>query len=216
MKKLLFIFLMLIPLVNVHGQHPMLTQWYDTLREIAQSQRYTQVVSLKKEVLYNGSIIPIAHGKFIYLDNDGIADTIQFLYSFGRITIPKTEFDQMTELPYSTSLIVGISFRPIRLSEFEKENDGPCFIEFTTKIGYIKELYSVSYDDWFLTNIHSFWAITTLSKCYKVTHHEHGFTGKYYHIPYEGRKRDRILKKLDRLFSKQYENSYAILNYFYF
>jgi hypothetical protein len=65
-----------------------------------------------------------------------------------------------------------------------------------------------------VTVMKSFYAVTTLKDCYKVVSVDHITGGFYYYIPYENKKRKKIMNKLDKLFSKQYNERCNLLNYF--
>lgn len=214
MKKNVVIIILLLgrvaPLTIVFGQDIQLMSWYGEIREISSGLREKERVYLKKEVLYDGSIIPVAPGMFTYKNGKGGTDTIPFLYSYGRIAMEKDKFDRMASIiPDSTKLTVRIAFQPIRTSVFQKKNLGNKVICFYTSKNRLVDLYRNGDN----VNLRSFYAITTLKDCYKVVYVDYSTGGFYYHIPSERKKR-RIMNKLDKLFSKQYYEGYSLLNYF--
>ena len=200
------------PITIVCGQNDKLTNWYSEIIKISSALHEKEVVSLKKEVLYDGSIIPIAPGMFTYESSDNSTDTIPFLYSYGRIAIEKYKFDRMISIaPDSAKLTVRIVFQPIRTAMSQKTNTGLNVICFYTSKKRLVDLY-LNGDE--VLNLHSFWAITTLNDCYKVAYVDYSTGGFYYYIPSEKKNKKSIVNKLDKLFSKQYCEGYSLLNYF--
>lgn len=203
---------MSMSLTNAYGQHPDLMNWYDTIRNIFSSLQITENVQIKKEVLYNGSIIPVAHGKLSYCGEYGEYVTIPFIYSYGRIAIEKSMFDRMiSEITDSTKVSIYIAFQPIRISDKQKKNEELTAVLFDVRKQNLNDLYL--HNDEILL-LKSYWEITTIDDCYKVSFVDYSFGGWYYHIPYKNKKRIRLQKKLDRLSFKQYHKGFNLLNYF--
>lgn len=196
---------------NIYAQHTELDDWYNTIDSIYFSLKSTEHISVQKEVLCNGSIVPIAHGKFTYNNSKGDIDTIPFLYYYGRVTMKKKQFDSMiSSIPDTTTVNAEISFLPIRIWTSQKMNSINVFI-FTTRKRNLYELY-INRDH--ITVVRSFWAITSIKNCYKVLYNDYGLGGWYYHIPCENNKRKQIINRLDKLSKKQYCKGFYLLNYF--
>ena len=211
MKKfILIIMFMAIPSSSVFCQHPDLLNWYNNIDKLANRQQKTENTYLKKEILYNGSIVPVAYGEFSYMGKDSNAVILPFLYTYGRITIVKDEFEKMMVLPNSTKVDVLVSFKPIRTSEYQKYIDGPSSISFTLSKRLLNDTYLERENVW----LNSYWAITTVKDCYLVFYSEHTMFGWRYYIPYENLKRKQIEKKLHKLFEKQYKNGFSLLTFF--
>ncbi len=186
--------------------------WYGEIDRISSALQEKENVYFKKEVLYDGSIIPVAPGMFTYMSGDNSTDTIPFLYSYGRITMEKNKFNRMVStVPDSTRLAVRIVFQPVRTSMTQKENSGINVISFYTTKHSLVDLY-LNRDE--VVNLRSFYAITTSKDCYKVVYVDYSTGGFYYYIPSEKKDRESIMNKLDRLFSKQYHEGNNLLNFF--
>lgn len=201
---------MAIPSISVFCQHPDLHSWQDNIAKIAFMQQKKENTYLKKEILYNGNIIPVAYGEFSYIGDDSNTVTLPFLYTYGRITISKDEFENMMAIPNSTKVDVLVSFQPIRTSIYQKHIDGPSLITFTISKMALSELYLCRDFLW----LYSYWAITTMKDCYLVSYCEQTIAGWYYYVPYDNSKRKRIEKRLVKLFKKQYEEGFFLLNFF--
>lgn len=202
---------MAIPSSSVLCQHADVNDWGNKIKKIASLLKITENTYLKKEILYNGSIIPVAYGEFSYMGNDSNTVTLPFLYTYGRITIVKDEFEKMmATMPNSTNVDVLVSFQPVRTSEFQKHIDGPSSITFTLSKMALSEVYHCRDFLW----QKSYWAITTVKDCYLVFFSEQTIAGWYYYIPYENSKRKRFEKRLRKLYKKQYEESFSLLNFF--
>lgn len=201
---------MAIPSSSAFCQHSDLDNWQNNIAKIAFNQKTTENACIKKEILYNGSIIPIAYGEFSYIEKDTNTVTIPFLYTYGRIIIAKIEFDRMMVMPDSTKVTALISFQPVRMSELQKKIDGPSSVSFTITKRNLYETYMNGENVW----LYSYWAITTMKDCYFVLYRDYSLGGWYYYVPYENPKRKRIEKKLEKLFEKQYKEGASLLNFF--
>ena len=213
MKKFLLIIVlsMAIPSSSVHGQSSDLQNWWNNIKKTASRLQKTEKTYLKKEILYNGSIVPVAYGELSYKGDDSSTVTLPFLYTYGRITVDKDEFEKMMAMPDSTKVDVLVSFKPVRTSEYQKKIDGPTSISFTLSRNLLHYTYFARENVWLV----SYWAITTMKDCYLVHYLEHNMFGWRYYIPYENSKRKRFEKKLDRLYNKQYHEGFSLLNYFW-
>lgn len=213
MKNVIILFSSLvIQLANALGQNPQLLGWYGEINKISSDLQGKEIISLMKEVLYDGCIIPVAPGMFTYESGNGSTDTIPFLYSYGRITMEKNKFNCMLSIVSdSAKLTVKITFQPTRVSPYQKVNTEISDISFYTTKQRLLDLY-INRNEVILMS--SFYAITTLKDCYKVVYVDYSTGGFYYFIPYENKKRKSIMNKLDKLFSKQYHDGYNLLNYF--
>lgn len=213
MKNVIILFsILVIQLANAYGQNPQLMGWYGEINKISLVLQRQEIISLKKEVLYDGCIIPVAPGMFTYMSGNGSTDTIPFLYSYGRISMEKNKFNRMLRIVSdSAKLTVRISFQPTRVSPYQKVNAEINDISFYTTKQRLVDLY-INRNE--VTLMKSFYAITTLKDCYKVVYVDHLTGGFYYYIPYENKKRKKIMNKLDKLFSKQYNERCNLLNYF--
>ncbi len=214
MKKnaLILFTCLIIQSVNALGQDHQLMGWYSEINKISSALMRQEVISLKKEVLFDGCLIPIALGMFTYVSGNGSTDTIPFLYSYGRITMEKNKFNRMLDIVSDSAwLEVIISFQPARISPYQKMNAEFNVISFYTTKQRLADLYINGQD---VINMCSFYAITTLKDCYKVVYEDYSTGGFYYYIPHEGKKRGTIMNKLDKLFLKQYKEGYNTLNYF--
>ncbi len=191
------------------NQHP--NEWYNSIKTISSSLKKTEIISLNKEVMYNGSIIPVAYGCISFFNIDNRPDSIPFLYHYGRILLEKDRFIVMIDKsPDSMLLTIRIVFPPSILSR--KKSNGNNIVSFVTRNNQMRDLY-IHNDD--ITSLQSYWAITTMGDCYKITYSDYTMGGFYYYIPYEYTKRELVKKKLDKMFEKQYYNSsYYLLNYF--
>lgn len=194
----------------VFAQHPLLMNWYDNIEKIAYNIQTTENIYIKKEILCNGSVLPVAYGRFAYNDNDSSAEIIPFLYSYGRITVAKDMFDKMMTMPDSTKVDVFVAFQPISTSAFQKNTDNPGEISFFVRKRNLHDLYINRENLW----LQSYWAITTTKDCYMVVYQDYSFCGFYYYIPYESFRRKRFAIKLEKLFTKQYKDGFTVLNYF--
>ena len=201
---------MAIPSSSVFCQHPNMADWSNKLQKITSMQQKTENIYLKKEILYDGSIIPVAYGEFSYWGDDSNTVTLPFLYTYGRITIAKDEFEKLMAMPNSTKVDVLVSFQPVRTAEYQKYIDGPSIITFTLSKMALSEVYSCRDYLW----QKSYWAITTMKDCYYVSYHEQSMAGWHYYIPYENPKRKRIEKRLHKLYQKQYKGGFSLLNFF--
>lgn len=213
MRKVLIMTMLCIvwPSADVSGQHQSLLNWHDTIKNISFQIQNNENVYVKKEILYNGSVIPIAYGGFSYLKSDSINVTMPFLYNYGRIIVAKDAFDNMMEsLVDSSKVSVYVAFQPIRISELQKTIDGYTSLSFVVRKKNLFDLYLNQGS----LSLCSYWAITTLKDCYKVVYKDYNYGGYYYYAPYDNSKRKRLVEKLDRLYSKQYQEGYNILNYF--
>lgn len=195
---------------SVLCQHVDLDDWGNNTEKIASLLQKTENTYLKKEILYNGSIVPVTHGEFSYRGDDSSTVTIPFLYTYGRITIAKDEFEKMIAMPNSTKVDVLVSFQPVRTSVFQKYIDGPSTITFTLSTIALREVYLCRDLLWLV----SFWAITTMNNCFFVSYREQSIAGWHYYIPYENHKRKRFEKRLLKLYKKQYEEGFSLLNFF--
>lgn len=203
---------LIIQLANAFGQNPQLMGWYGEINKISSDLQGKEVVSLMKEVLYDGCIIPVAPGMFTYVSGNGSTDTIPFLYYYGRITMEKNKFNRMLSIVSdSAQLTVRISFQPTEVSLDQKVNTEVNVVSFYTRKKWLVNLY-INRDE--VTLMKSFYAITTLKDCYKVVYVDHLTGGFYYHIPAEKKERTSIMNKLDKLFSRQYREGYNLLNFF--
>lgn len=213
MKNVIILFSSLvIQLANALGQNPQLLGWYGEINKISSDLQGKEIISLMKEVLYDGCIIPVAPGMFTYESGNGSTDTIPFLYSYGRITMEKNKFNRMLSIVSdSAKLTVKMTFQPTRVSPYQKVNTEISDISFYTTKQRLLDLY-INRNEVILMS--SFYAITTLKDCYKVVYVDYSTGGFYYFIPYENKKRKSIMNKLDKLFSKQYHDGYNLLNYF--
>mgnify|MGYP006384556119 FL=1 len=200
---------MSIPSTSVLCQHTDVHNWANNIEKIAFRLRETENTFLKKEILYNGSIIPVAHGEFSYMGDDSNTITLPFLYTYGRITIAKDAFEKMM-MSNSTKVDVLVSFQPVRTSAFQKYVDGPSLIKFTLYKWALREVYRCRDFMW----LKSYWAITTMKDCYLVFYSEQSMVGRYFYIPYENPKRKLYEKRLHKLYKKQYEERYSLLNFF--
>lgn len=212
MKKLFFIIMlcMAIPSSSLLCQHPDLHSWQNNVEKIALMQQKTENTYIKKEIFYNGSIIPVAYGEFSYMGDDSSTVTLPFLYTYGRITIAKEAFDKMMTMPNSTKVDILVSFQPVRTSVFQKYLDGPSSITFSLSKMALSEVYHCRDFMW----LNSYWAISTMKDCYLVSYFEQTIAGRYYYVPYENSRRKRIEKRLVKLFKKQYEDGFSLLNFF--
>ena len=201
---------MAIPSSSILCQQSDLDNWHNNIHKIAFKLQKTENTYLKKEILYNGSIVPVAYGEFSYIADDSGTVTMPFLYTYGRITIEKTEFEKMMAMPYSTKVDVLVSFQPVRTSVYQNYIDGPSSINFTLSKVALSDVYLCQDFLW----LYSYWAITTIKECYLVSYFEQTIAGSYYYVPYENSKRKRIEKKLDKLFRKQYKDGFSLLNFF--
>lgn len=191
-------------------QHPNLDNWYKNIDRIAYSLHATDIIYLKKEVLYNGSIIPVAYGGLSYCGKDSNKVSVPFLYTYGRIEISKEEFERMMLMHDSTKVFVQIHFMPVSISEFQKEIDGYCSVSFCLTIRNFHDLY-INRDHLWLC---SYWAITARKDCYLVMYKDYSFGGYYYYVPYENSTKKKLSKKIEKLFKKQYLDWPFLLNYF--
>lgn len=212
MKKffLIITLFMAIPSSSVLCQHADVDNWCNNIEKTASILRKTENTFLKKEILYNGSIIPVAYGEFSYMGDDSNTIILPFLYTYGRITIAKDEFEKMMTTSNSAKVDVLVSFQPVRTSVFQKHVDGPCSITFTLYKMALSEVYHCGNLMW----LKSYWAITAMKDCYLVFYHEQSIAGRYYYIPYENPKRKRYEKRLRKLYKKQYEEGFSLLNFF--
>ena len=199
-------------LTNALGQNPQLMGWYGEINKISSDLQGEETISLMKEILYDGCLIPVAPGMYTYVSGNGCTDTIPFLYYYGRITMEKNKFNRMlSTVSDSTWLTVIMSFQPIALSTHQKVNNEINDVSFYTKKQRLVDLYINGGD---MVNLRSFYAITTLKDCYKVVYADYSTGGFYYHIPSEKKEQKRIMNKLDKLFYEQYHKRYNLLNYF--
>lgn len=211
MLKSVIIFSSLAFQLAAFGQPSQLMGWYGEINKISSELQRKEVVSLMKEVLYDGCIIPVAPGAFTYVSDDG-TDTIPFLYYYGRITMEKDKFNRMLSIVADSALLtVRISFQPTAVSSYQKVNSEVKDVSFFTTKERLVNLCTFRDE---VTLLNSFYAITTLRDCYKVVYVDHLTGGFYYYVPYENKKRKKIMNKLDKLFLKQYNEGYNLLNYF--
>ena len=184
---------MSMSLTNAYGQHPDLMNWYDTIKNTFSSLRNTENILIKKEVLYNGSIIPVAQGNLSYCGEHGKTVTIPFIYSYGRIVVEKSIFERMiSEIKDSSKVSVYIAFQPIRISYEQKKEEGLTAVLFDVRKRNLNDLY-LNNDKILL--LKSYWAIAAIDDCYKVSFMDYSLGGWYYHIPYKNKKKIRLEKK---------------------
>lgn len=214
MNKIISVYLMIIslPLTNILGQHTQLKVWYDSIETVSSSILESEYISIKKEILFNGSIIPVAHGFFSYKKNNDSILKIPFFYSYGRIIIGKDDLSRMSVYLLDTSRVsVKLSFQPLRISTYQKNNEVITSVTFDIKKKNLDDLIQHASN---VTSLCSFWAITAIKDSYKVVNNDFSIGSYYYYIPHEESKKKRIIRKLNRLFLKQYYEGYAVLNYF--
>ena len=129
--KSFWLFTLLTSLLCVHGQNIRLSEWYDTISMLSIDLQRSENVTLKKYVLYNGSIVPVAHGKIMYISQNEEADTLLFLYHYGSIILDKDDFFRMwNNTTYSTNLKIQIAFQPYQVEHQKKIKDGETSIVF--------------------------------------------------------------------------------------
>ena len=189
--------------------HAGVYNWEKNIERIASRLQRTENLFLKKEILYNGSIIPVAYGEFSYMGDDSNT-IIPFLYTYGRITIAKDAFEKMMTMSNSTKVDVLVSFEPIKISSFKQYVDGPSTITFTLSKMALSGMYRCKDFMWLC----SYWAITTVKDCYTVFYFDQTLMGRYNYIPYENPKRKRYYKRLLKLYGKQYLEGSPLLDYF--
>lgn len=189
---------------SVYSQPSQLTKWYKSIDSVSSSFRNNECAEVKKMILYNGRLVVIAHGSFSYTINDSCV-TIPFLYHYGRISFEKSEYDKMLMLTSpQTELSILLELQLISIEE--KKVDGPTSISFQGRRMWLENLYIESNNEMGTsTNLKSYWAIITIKDCYKVHFRDHLIGGGFYHIPYDGMKKRRMMNKLDRISKKQYD-----------
>lgn len=210
-KPLITLLGLSILFLKVYGQESPLLEWYHMINSKKATLSNIECVEIKKEILYNGSIIPVAHGSFVYRNKEKCLDTILFLYSYGRIIFSQSLYARMESSTSDTNKItVSIAFIPNNVGSYDKTIEGPNSLSFIIQKINLADLVDSGNE----MSLHSYWAITTFKDCYKVIHYDHLFVGWYYYIPPDKYKRKRMEKKLDKLWHKQYEKGYVLLNYF--
>jgi len=188
-----------------------LNRWYDTINKISVDIKNTGQIVLKQEVFLNGKPVRVAQGRMVYTNPEGEMDTIPFIYSYGNYLMSSERYSKMIKTISDTaSIYVYLSFLPIQTSKrFNKEDIGKR-ISYRIIKYEIEELYSAGKDN---SGPNSYLAVTTKGSCYKIIglYHIMGFFD--YYIPDDFRNRKKMMRKLDKLWKKQYCNILVFLSY---
>ena len=203
-NKLLTIFLFLFPMSCVSAQFSGLTlnRWYDTINKISVDIKNTGQIVLKQEVFLNGKPVRVAQGRMVYTNPEGEMDTIPFIYSYGNYLMSSERYSKMIKTISDTAVArFYLSFLPIETSVRYNEDDTWKYVSYQIAMRYIKDLYSEGGN---YNMLFSYLAITTMGQCYKIKCLNQTIVFSDYYIPDDFQNRKKMIRKLDRLWQKQY------------
>ena len=171
------------------------TAWHDSIISLSAKLDTEDCLSLNKAVFYNGKYIPIAIGGYIYQVSTGDSDTVSFLYYYGHLKVPATDFERMRSSLFGSDKIDCYYVFPFDITNEHFLTKRIIFEQ------SMQQLNDLIYGNNNLLLLNSYLSITTIGDSYRVESSDYGSACWYYHIPVKNKT--RIKKRLDRKYWNQ-------------